>query len=573
MPNNKKPMLEFPKETRKPHHRGFYSAEGKKKFTLYAGLLAVGFFFIQFVAPYLFMLLTMGAVMEDGFENLVAPDARTGVYWRDTLWYLSAPDKSPFKKSNNTKVFRYDFAQAGESSEPEQVAKLDAPNPWLLPGDDSLWFVSSTLTAKYAQEQFSIISRAPLYGEITRPFMYQGAPAVLETQPNGVSLRVLAGDEWKEHERLPWLACPGNCDFYDLFQVVSHKGELHLFWKYEDNIYYRKGLPREPDNSAGDWELAAPVWDEPWQGALIDGRPALLRRIWRDDAGTVEILTQNGEAWDVFYSNKNWIWSNQKISIAPQGGAGSFLLLSSGRDLYLNVLEYRSNAKPLQWKLGDDFPLPVGMFAPMLVMYGMMFLGPVVILVVLSWLMGKYRTPAHQVEGAALAYASLNKRAVAGIVDSLVFFLCIGVLGALLVHSLGEGFFSPGGAGPENPAQVFSAIGALFGWFFGGAALLMLIFSFMEGKWGLTPGKWLLGLRVLRAENLYYCGFVAGLIRNLLRIVDGFFSYMPGILAVALSEKHQRLGDMAAGTVVVDIRRPAKQDPAQSAPEEEKRSG
>jgi uncharacterized RDD family membrane protein YckC len=44
------------------------------------------------------------------------------------------------------------------------------------------------------------------------------------------------------------------------------------------------------------------------------------------------------------------------------------------------------------------------------------------------------------------------------------------------------------------------------------------------------------------------------LVRNLLMFVDGFFNFMVGILVVALNEHWQRVGDMAARTVVVDTR-------------------
>jgi uncharacterized RDD family membrane protein YckC len=82
-------------------------------------------------------------------------------------------------------------------------------------------------------------------------------------------------------------------------------------------------------------------------------------------------------------------------------------------------------------------------------------------------------------------------------------------------------------------------------------ALLVLVgFSFLEGRRGLTPGKWLVGIRVVGID-LSPCGFGRGLVRNALKFVDGFFNYMVGILIVALTENWQRVGDLAARTVVV----------------------
>jgi len=42
-------------------------------------------------------------------------------------------------------------------------------------------------------------------------------------------------------------------------------------------------------------------------------------------------------------------------------------------------------------------------------------------------------------------------------------------------------------------------------------------------------------------------------VRNLLKFADGFFNFMVGLLVSALSENWQRVGDMAARTVVVRV--------------------
>jgi len=70
---------------------------------------------------------------------------------------------------------------------------------------------------------------------------------------------------------------------------------------------------------------------------------------------------------------------------------------------------------------------------------------------------------------------------------------------------------------------------------------------------GYSPGKRVLGIRVL-GTDLQLCGFWRALVRNLLMFVDGFFNFLVGILVVALNEHWQRVGDMAARTVVVDTR-------------------
>ena len=93
----------------------------------------------------------------------------------------------------------------------------------------------------------------------------------------------------------------------------------------------------------------------------------------------------------------------------------------------------------------------------------------------------------------------------------------------------------------------FAPILGALGW----ALATALIFTYTEGRSGVTPGKWVARIRVL-GTDLQPCGFGRALIRNLLKCVDGFFNFMVGIMVVALSENWQRVGDMAARTVVVD---------------------
>src|SRR5919199_554420 len=78
-------------------------------------------------------------------------------------------------------------------------------------------------------------------------------------------------------------------------------------------------------------------------------------------------------------------------------------------------------------------------------------------------------------------------------------------------------------------------------------------FVFFEWVWnGQTPGKRWLKLRVIREDGRPITFWEAA-VRNLLRILDimPFPFYSIGLLAVFISSKDQRTGDMVAGTVVV----------------------
>jgi uncharacterized RDD family membrane protein YckC len=68
---------------------------------------------------------------------------------------------------------------------------------------------------------------------------------------------------------------------------------------------------------------------------------------------------------------------------------------------------------------------------------------------------------------------------------------------------------------------------------------------------GATPGKKALGLAVLRDDGAPV-GWTPALVRNLLRFVDFLpLFYLGGLIAMLLNREFKRLGDLAAGTVVV----------------------
>jgi len=89
----------------------------------------------------------------------------------------------------------------------------------------------------------------------------------------------------------------------------------------------------------------------------------------------------------------------------------------------------------------------------------------------------------------------------------------------------------------------------------------LIIFSFLA-QWGYfvgceqlmegqSPGKAVMGIRVVGRDGAAV-GLLASLIRNLLRMVDLFpMTYGVGLVIMMFSTRGQRLGDLAAGTLVV----------------------
>ena len=86
-----------------------------------------------------------------------------------------------------------------------------------------------------------------------------------------------------------------------------------------------------------------------------------------------------------------------------------------------------------------------------------------------------------------------------------------------------------------------------------GALNALILFAYgwlLEASFGATLGKALVGIRVVRTSQR--STLAASAIRNLLRIVDGLGFYLVGAMVAGCSRYRQRLGDLCAGTAVVE---------------------
>ncbi|RTE66415.1 RDD family protein [Amphritea opalescens] len=107
---------------------------------------------------------------------------------------------------------------------------------------------------------------------------------------------------------------------------------------------------------------------------------------------------------------------------------------------------------------------------------------------------------------------------------------------------------------------LYGGVSGIFAFFGGiGTSLMLIMFFLIEWFYpvlfelynGASPGKKAMGLVVIQ-DNGTPITFSSSLIRNLLRGADFLpFLYATGLLSMLLNRNFQRLGDLAAGTLVV----------------------
>lgn len=108
--------------------------------------------------------------------------------------------------------------------------------------------------------------------------------------------------------------------------------------------------------------------------------------------------------------------------------------------------------------------------------------------------------------------------------------------------------------GPPLTA-VASAFETRRGRLLGGGLVALLVANLyhvaFEGTTGRTPGKRVLGVRVVAAEG-DPCGYRAATVRTLARFLDFLpVGYLAAFVSIARSGRRQRVGDRLGGTVVV----------------------
>ena len=140
-------------------------------------------------------------------------------------------------------------------------------------------------------------------------------------------------------------------------------------------------------------------------------------------------------------------------------------------------------------------------------------------------------------------YAGLGSRFLAVIVDT---FCMSGLFVVVLFVATAFGALDLSRYQGMNPLEMSAPA-----WSY--VALYLLLFAYYAGfelARGATPGKMLLGMRVTALDGSR-ASPAAILVRNLVRVPEAIFYYLPSAVACLSTTRRQRLGDLAAHTVVV----------------------
>jgi uncharacterized RDD family membrane protein YckC len=534
--------------------RGYLSEVSKRRFTITAGILGTVFLIAQFALPMAAMVGVMLSSPEAFEVDFARRHPHHAAVWDGKIWFVETepgfgddPDTSSLLRTS-----------LGEATEPETMISSLEGTPYLLAGSDRLWLISKKSLAYFKEGRVVTIDQPGALGEFSRPFLLEGRPATLERWPTELALVVHDGTSWQPRATLPVIMPDPECGCgLDRTKAVASDHDVHVFLQFGTTLYY--GL-WDPDLQTDiEWEAAGEVGRD-WSPVIWRGEPAVIGMTTREDGDELFGKRRNDGAWTE--ELRLCDWGDALVSAHRNPASDSLIVfVGSTYSSSVAVLDINDDGNVQDSWIGEhskerDF-LPNFMWFLMTIQYGSMILLPLILAVILSAMMRRHRVTTYSSGPQEQHYASLTRRAVAQLIDlaimagptivSFALFMRITLSG---VEDDPQGFW--------DGVAFFAPILAAMGW----ALVTALIFTYTEGRTGVTPGKWVARIRVL-GTDLQPCGFGRALIRNLLKCVDGFFNFMVGIMVVALSENWQRVGDMAARTVVVS-REPGieNQDPS-----------
>ena len=141
-------------------------------------------------------------------------------------------------------------------------------------------------------------------------------------------------------------------------------------------------------------------------------------------------------------------------------------------------------------------------------------------------------------------YADVINRIVAIIIDNVILWVVM----FLILLPLGIGTMMMDSV--MNPMAAAQMWGASMIAIVLGVLINLGYFVYFEGTTGQTIGKKIVNIKVVR-EDGKPMDYMTALVRTVLRVIDGIGFYIVGLIVLLASKDKQRIGDMAAKTLVV----------------------
>ncbi|OGF65077.1 MAG: hypothetical protein A2Y62_19880 [Candidatus Fischerbacteria bacterium RBG_13_37_8] len=311
-----------------------------------------------------------------------------------------------------------------------------------------------------------------------------------------------------------------------MIRVLLKDNEIYFIANLQGCSFIRKGIPSSDENIVKDWERQNGT---PQFSMCKTGESKPFRLHYNDDT----LLGIKSKTDDKITLFKTSILDPVFVDIYKRSTPGDFLVVAQ-YDIEtpaFRLIDIHNGDVIAEKEVGKKslFTWEQRIFVSRYghitwYLFGLLIF-PITIAGTFTWLMDKYRISYFVWQEQQIQYASIWQRTLASIIDLIIIG---GILIIVFMIFDWEKYFIAAG--------IIPAVG------------MFIVFVYMEGKWGGTPGKYIMKIRVANLE-MRPCGFWSSLSRNLLKYaieagVIGFFT-------IALTERWQRVGDLLAKTIVM----------------------
>lgn len=512
--------------------KDYKSVSDKKKFrklTITLNSIAVLIQIVLQVFLFIFFLFFVFNKLDEMSCNYVFD---RGVFWNEHFYF----QKEKYVNLNEQENFKYSIHKLNVNSEIEkEISKLNIDEKcWFLPDTSCLWIISSTKTIKlFKNGETKVFSNT--IGLTSQPFFYNKLPSMVEFIENTFYIKSFSQGVWSISEEIP---VTFENDFVfnkqDFRYLIFEKQHMVISC-VNDELYYSifNYTKKQLDNNNIIFNKIFKI-NGPWDADISNNTPLLLARKQgkRIEPPSCFKYGNYGKSWYKTYKYS----SNHAIDIGMTSYSkdnSQVLMLDNSIDgkkhfVYLDKLGHFKKQREIR-----AFTYFQSIFLLMLVLIAVFSIIPFIYSILITLLMKSYRVSTFMIsDRVQVEFASVRRRALAQIIDVII----VGTFVSISFYLL-------------HVMPIFLGI-LEFIMLFTIPFIPLIAYSWLEGFYGLTPGKWIFKIRVVN-EKQYYCGFWKALIRNIVRIVDAILGYLIGMIIIAYSEKWQRLGDKLAGTIVI----------------------
>ncbi|WP_029247160.1 RDD family protein [Schlesneria paludicola] len=469
---------------------------------------------------------------------------------------------------------------------------------------DRLWLVDPTMNNP---ESFEIVDGRAQRSEFSddpfqnlvptgQRFLLDGEPARVESGGDGFVISTHSDGDWNDKYAVVLpnpnrISMIGSVGVYfsqaSQMSCLNLGDEIHVLLKVGGYSLYRRGLQLKPLSDESD----GPAMDDPdsLDGALIlsetvsvpeSKNPADAVAGWslvREEIGhdIPNLLFVNGEPAVLIVDDVHTLnpighlyrfdgteWKLSATCAFPFTYNIRVVACQNGMKSYVSTIQamgvtriYSIEQDGIRATECVIDAIPKGLLSLGMMLMGVLFLTTTLLGVGCWIMMCRYTRADYGFGDRAVRLASLGQRGLArGIDIVLVASLIIGF--GWIVNPHFDWLTLAQALECQVSHPIVKAASELVIWVGIWMAFIAFAFVAIQGRWGVTPGKWCVGIRTLQS-TLRPCGFSRSLAREIVMCVDTCNAtwWVPGILSLALTSARQRLGDLVADTIVVEASR------------------